>query len=69
MIDTGAHRSVISRKTLEKIQHTVGQPRNRRYIGATNHELQLGPNYVDFKVVIGDKKFPIINALVENRST
>ena len=66
MVDTGAHRSVISRKTLEKIQYSVGQPRNRRYIGATDHELQLGPNYVNFKVIIGDKKFPISNALVEN---
>ena len=66
MVDTGAHRTVISRKTLEKIQYTVGQPRNRRYVGATDHELQLGPNYVNFKIVIKNKKFPIVNALVEN---
>ena len=66
MVDTGAHRSVISKKTLEKIEYTVGQPRNRKYVGATNHELQLDPNYVSFKIIIGKKKFPIINALVDS---
>ena len=66
MIDTGAHRSVISNETLQKIEYTVGQPRKRNYIGATNHELQLNPNYVSFKIIIGGKKFPIVNALVEN---
>ena len=66
MIDTGAHRSVISNETLQKIEYTVGQLRKRKYIGATNHELQLNPNYVSFKIIIGGKKFPIINALVEN---
>ena len=68
MVDTGAHRSVISRKTLEKIEYTVGQPRNRKYIGATNHELQLDSNYVSFKIIMGGKKFPILNALVDNNN-
>ena len=46
MVDTGAHRSVISINTLRNIEYTVGQPRNRKYVGATEHELQLERNYV-----------------------
>ena len=42
MIDTGAHRSVVSFKTIEKIEFEMGQRRRRKYVGATNHEMKAG---------------------------
>ena len=66
LIDTGAHRSVISLKTLEKIKFEMGQKRRRKYVGATNHEMKAGKYYANFKIVIQNKKFPIIDALVKD---
>ena len=66
MVDTGAHRSVISFKTIEKIQFEMGEKRKRRYVGATNHEMKAGNYYANFKIVIDGKKFPIENALVRD---
>ena len=68
MVDTGAHRSVISFKTLEKIEFEMGQRRKRKYVGATNHEMKAGNHYANFKIIINGKKFPIENALVRDSS-
>ena len=66
MIDTGAHRSVISFKTIEKIEFEMGEKRKRKYVGATNHEMKAGKYYANFKIIINGKKFPIQNALVND---
>ena len=66
LVDTGAHRSVVSLKTLGKIKFEMGQRRRRKYVGATNHEMEAGKYYANFKIIINGQKYPIENALVRD---
>ena len=64
LIDTGAHRSLISAKALQTIQYAKGQNQTRQYITADNKKMDIEPFYVNFDVIINNKKFNVINALV-----
>ena len=56
LIDTGAHRSLISAKALHTIQYEKGQNQTRQYITADNKKMDIEPFYVNFDVTINNKK-------------
>ena len=64
LIDTGAHRSVISSKALRNIQYAIGESQTRQYVAANNQAIDLEPYYVNFTVLINKKPFKVRNAMV-----
>ena len=64
LIDTGAHRSLISSKALSSIEYQRGQAQTRQYITADSKRMDIEPYYVNFDVIINNKKYKVMNALV-----